>query len=505
MEMVAGLRKPILPSSKPDVRLNNQGIKVSPLEKKVVLQNKTIVYLWPSSIRCARKINYLPGVNVVIDFRKNFSQNVIISYICWKTVEIIAPKYCIPIFKKMLQEIEEISNLIPKPGVSSSSYKEELHSFIEKYSADGRGSGQRIPALKAIIDCAEQTAFNDLFRDAKNHILRKKSKKRISHHTSVSSKRGPFTKNEMSQIVAGLSTDKLNSREKFIIAFLLEVGCRGLSLARMTHNDIIMPVRGEIRSIRIPPVKQRSMKRDIPLSVRKGLSKRLGEYYSSYLDEIPDNIYRGGAGPLISELVSEADETINRMFDRHGWGVEKINRSLRTSARKLDLRSDDGARLNLSVYRFRHTLGLRMACTGSSAEEIASALGHSGTDSVAKYIRQGMAMSEYIDRAMSSSDTHLEASSTWQNPQLARKEMKKIMAIGECSKPTPCELHPGYSCYTCSKFKPSADVDHRESISQISAYFDFFIGKSSPQVASSASYLKQDLIMSVSMFTSQKE
>ncbi|MCC1498093.1 hypothetical protein [Alcanivorax sp. 1008] len=499
MEMVAGLKKPISPFSKPDTRLINQGVLVSPLQEKIVLKTGEVVYLWPKSIRRLKKVKYLPAVNVIIDFRKTFSEDVIISYICWRSVESIAPRYCIPVFKKLLYEIEEISKHIPKPRNHKDNYQDELHEFVRSYTINA--CGNKLLALKIFIDCAGLTPFKDLFVDAKKHMIKRKVKKRVSHHTGVSWGKGPFTKRETAQIIVGLNDDRLNSRDKFIIAFLLEIGCRGLSLAQMRHQDIVMHERGKIRSIRIPPVKLRTLKSDMPANIRKGISARLGECYANYLDDVSIISYRDGAGYLIGELRSESDEMAMKMFAPVEWGLEKINRSLRNSAKTLGLKADNGSPLRLSVYRFRHTLGLRMACIGSSAVEIAAALGHAGTEAVEKYIRQGSAMAQYIDSAMSSSETHLEASSSWKNPMLARKSMKKIMSIGHCSKASPCNLHPGYSCYTCARFQPSENIDHQESIEQITNYFDFFTGRSSSQIAASAIYLKDELIMRARMFS----
>jgi hypothetical protein len=115
-----------------------------------------------------------------------------------------------------------------------------------------------------------------------------------------------------------------------------------------------------------------------------------------------------------------------------------------------------------------------LALQGYPAEYIAEALDHLSTSTVKHYVRYTYEFSAYIDALTTQSSEVVAAVRAWEGKMVDQRQMqdsphvgRPIGSLGICMKDAACDYWPTVSCYSCSRFRPSREADHREAARHI--------------------------------------
>lgn len=143
-----------------------------------------------------------------------------------------------------------------------------------------------------------------------------------------------------------------------------------------------------------------------------------------------------------------------------------------------------GSLLNVSVRRFRYTLGSALASEGASMMELARILDHSDTGSVQCYYDTRSSIVAHLDEALASQFSEyvslfkgnvINSDDEAINGDIDEKHLlfvdehspEKQTSIGVCGELEVCHLDPPFSCYLCPKFQPYRSADHEHVLGNL--------------------------------------
>ncbi|WP_199775492.1 hypothetical protein [Microbulbifer pacificus] len=124
-------------------------------------------------------------------------------------------------------------------------------------------------------------------------------------------------------------------------------------------------------------------------------------------------------------------------------------------------------------HRFRHTVGTDLANEGRTEYEIASALLQKDGRSTRKYRQVSADLMKLIDEKMSD---HLAVVVNAFTGRIVRdrgeaingeQADRQIEDLAVCGSDAMCHLDVPYSCYSCPKFQPLLDGNHREALEHL--------------------------------------
>lgn len=157
------------------------------------------------------------------------------------------------------------------------------------------------------------------------------------------------------------------------------------------------------------------------------------------------------------------------------------------------------ADLSFNAIDLRHTGAQALADAGHDRESIRNFLGHKRTTAAKAYVTASRQQGELINRALGASKLYGNIMSLARGDFVSLEDMmnaaedkqiggvvgdRLVAGIGLCrSGQSHCSFNPVTSCYGCSKFMPSMDLEaHREAVSGMRAQVLTFVDghRSSP-------------------------
>jgi hypothetical protein len=161
-----------------------------------------------------------------------------------------------------------------------------------------------------------------------------------------------------------------------------------------------------------------------------------------------------------------------------------ISRRIRRLTQILSLRRFDGLegsqgdQLEIGMLRLRRTKGTSMVLNGATPFEVAEALDHQTTQTIAHYFKLNLDLIELIDVLQSKNPDIKAAADAWAGRLVAQSKKVhlpkiKIGKLGICSLGKQCPHHPTVTCYACKLFEPYLDGDHslaRKEIIEFKAF-----------------------------------
>lgn len=133
-----------------------------------------------------------------------------------------------------------------------------------------------------------------------------------------------------------------------------------------------------------------------------------------------------------------------------------------------------------TVYNFRHTFAQRMADSGCSATEVATALTHSTTETAQVYVESSPDMARIISEAIGKSEVYKDVPDLFAGRLVIKPEYDTapdenkvegvvdgtwMPGIGLCDVSIKlCDKSPILACHTCPKFMPLLDKEPHEAL-----------------------------------------
>lgn len=312
---------------------------------------------------------------------------------------------------------------------------------------------------------------------------------------------GPFTRMELHMIESALADNAIVSlRQKAAFLLARDWGLRPVQIALIASEDLgeddlgqfvnVCSVKGKTRSRLRRSVTNR-VKRYIAddtastlsaLSVESAAAgepvrERVRSLIGDAIDRLPSPLF-----PALRRTDSRIvrmcrdKKLIDYVLFADAW---QVGHDLRTLTEilalpnpRLGLLGSEDEVLKISAMRLRRTKGTSMVVAGASIEDVAEALDHVGTTSVAHYFRYNTDVHELINRACARSPEFAEAVTLWEGKIVSKQEHVKdaiVSGLGSCKLGRPCPHHPTVSCYACQMFRPWKEVDHRKSLEDIKA------------------------------------
>lgn len=169
-----------------------------------------------------------------------------------------------------------------------------------------------------------------------------------------------------------------------------------------------------------------------------------------------------------------------------------------------------GEGVTFTAVHLRHTGAQSLADAGHDREAIRNFLGHKNTEGADAYVRASRQQGELINRALGTSKLYNNILSLSRGEFVTLEEMlnapddrqiggvvgdRLVGGIGLCrSGQAQCRFNPVTSCYGCSKFIPSLDLEaHKEAVSGIRAQVLAFTGVAHQRTSPAALQLTQAL------------
>jgi hypothetical protein len=166
------------------------------------------------------------------------------------------------------------------------------------------------------------------------------------------------------------------------------------------------------------------------------------------------------AAPAIADYLLHADASL---ISRNARKLTQILCIARPGQRQ-DIHGDEY--LEIGLLRLRRTKGTSMVLNGASPLEVAEALDHQTTQTIAHYFKLNKDLIEWIDASQSKNVDIRTAADAWAGRLIASTEgvnfpKLQIGNLGICTLGQPCPHHPTVSCYSCKRFEPYIDGDHQ--------------------------------------------
>lgn len=141
-----------------------------------------------------------------------------------------------------------------------------------------------------------------------------------------------------------------------------------------------------------------------------------------------------------------------------------------------------------STIQLRHNLAQSLADQGASAEIIANIMGHNSTVPARAYIAATPKIAEIKTRALGKNNNYTDIMKMFSTGKIINKSdiekekwvkgiagMQYIVEIGGCTLDKICPKNPVYSCYTCDKFNPFKDGEHKKVLKGLQENIQKFI------------------------------
>jgi integrase len=399
--------------------------------------------------------------------------------------------------------LDSLSRVIlsEKAFSSESTFEKEVATQLSAIILENKDNQRVWLSIRIFVNYAYENefwGFNELLISKLDEIKisNKNAKIRVS---LLDHENGPFTRSEVAEIAQAIHRDKVSIQERVLVKLAMNFGLRPIQISLLRESDIYYDETVFAWYINIPRVKGRVAQlrrnqnnfilRELPEELALDLAKLIAsEKHLSQIDLDGKLLPR----PLFKRKERNSHFLAHKNLSEYAWHLnsQRITKKFATGlTKKLNLLSkhlkeDDGlpARLKLTCYRFRYTLGTRMVMEGKTSEEVAIALDHSSTASIEHYFRYNLDLIDFIDDTFDLSVILKNAVMRWQGYMIDEDNnsiggtlvrVSDIASLGKCLKTTQCKWHPTVSCYGCAKFHPFKDANHEAQLEVIKAERDF--------------------------------
>lgn len=441
-----------------------------------------------------------------------YSKYAYINYIaamCWIDTAITHSPASLNHQSEGFKKLSEIS-LSDKAFNSESIFVKEISSQLSAIILSNLSSQSVWSAVRQFVNYAIESGYwgfdeRVLFKLEEIVVPSAGSKQRVS---LLDHENGPFTRSEVAQIAIALQSENLSLQHKVMLKIAMHFGVRPIQMALLREEDVYYDKNTLAWYINIPRVKGRVAQlrrnqnnfllRELPQELANDILALITSEQHSELCDLTDN---RRPRPLFKRREINKHYLSDKTLIDYAWHMssKSISQTFTGSIQdSLNLRSayitgDDGnpLRLKINVYRFRYTLGTRMVLEGKTPEEVALALDHSNTASVAHYFRYNRDLIDFIDDSFDSSKAISNAVARWQgfiidegDDSVAGSLVRgrDLAGLGKCLKKSKCEWHPSVSCYGCGVFRPFKDADHAAQLKVIESEREFVRNNSSGPV-----------------------
>ena len=321
-------------------------------------------------------------------------------------------------------------------------------------------------------------------------------KKLGSAVTLLDDDQGPFTAKELIRIEQALQANVEWRRDRAMYYLCRDWGLRPIQLALLRVADLGSDAGGPY--IRVPSVKgiRRSRLRRSEKNMKKRyLSDEAASAIADYVENNHEEVRRiqlkvASDNNLPTTEVEKlpiplfpgtrSGSRIRRFYtspslrsyilhsDSHRFSaaIRKWGDMLKLPARYNGVDDQEISQMEFSAYRFRRTKATVMVISGHSPEDVAEALDHQTTENVKHYFKFNLDLIEFVNAAHNTSAEIAEAIAYWSGriTSAARESLSKEMHVanlGICKATEVCPHHPTVTCYSCPKFRPFKEADHR--------------------------------------------
>lgn len=333
-------------------------------------------------------------------------------------------------------------------------------------------------------------------------------KKHINNDTilTLDPEKGPFTQTEQNSLYQWMHDQfchgKLELEYYLYLRLIMIYGQRGTQLRMMVFDDFIKTEQGY--QIRIFWAKQKSLdagwrEKSEMFNLDKDLYNTVQAYKSIVLAQLklecPSRVdwdksikhvplfrrkqdYKGRCSKLTSVLVDLSDlqaleQGPQMMFHMTSGTISAWLVKMETMLGfPISPRTQQPLKISKG-HRFRHTLGTDLSNAGLDEWSIASALMHSGTETVRKYRQVSAELMGLIDEKMTD---HLALvvgafTGTIVTDHASAKNGDRVDRLIEdlavCGADATCHLDAPFTCYGCSKFQPFLGADHGSALERL--------------------------------------
>lgn len=306
---------------------------------------------------------------------------------------------------------------------------------------------------------------------------------------------GPLTREEMGLIRETLDNDNLPIPldSRVVTQLCVEWGMRPIQIALLKESDFHYNPQNGLYWLNVPRVKQKQKQRRGQFK-RRMLSERLGRLIEQMIkanqwtkaffgvDDMPLIQRRfgglkehGGVTSILRENVVNPNTDLYPEAKKHfsfHIGQHAILQRVKEVEKFLPMSPRTKSQFNLTVYRFRYTLGTASVTQGMTAVEVAERLDHSGTETVKHYFKNTEHLWEVIQSATSARIEQKDFVARFMSKDVLPSNMytkeiterKTFTTVGGCFKGSPCHLEPAVACYSCPEFKPNDNAEgHRHA------------------------------------------
>lgn len=288
--------------------------------------------------------------------------------------------------------------------------------------------------------------------------------------------KGPFSKEEIWQIVQALKLKQGEDRHQAVVMLHLELGINPLAAVRLRNMDLKrFETSGNLfYQLDVPRVKKRTPHRE---TKRRPISVQLGRLLERLQQGDPEDY-------LFHWLPNDNPSDV-------------IRRYMKLFARDASIVSPrTGQPLQITPRRFRYTLATHLAAEGASRFHIAELLDHSSLQYVAVYVETSPAITEqvadatdaamkpvirrFLGKIVESKSIESSVSPHQQivpaaTPHLLGAKLN-IGGIGVCGRNVVneglCASFPPMSCYLCPSFAAVRSGPHRELLASIEMFIE---------------------------------
>lgn len=317
---------------------------------------------------------------------------------------------------------------------------------------------------------------------------------------------GPFSDVELEAIQYAVNTayadGSIGLREFVLIWLFLLIGPRPSQIALLKIGDFRIEQLSDGTTtyfLKVPRIKQRHAAARSSFKERV-IAPQIGALIATLVNQLKQE---GGAGastldkPLFAAARSRA--MAPEGYEGHAVGTD-LARSVQAAIERLSVVSErTGLRINVTMTRFRRTLGTRAAMEGHGELVIAELLDHSDTQNVGVYVESRPEIVDRIDKALAmklapmaqafagmivfdeaDAERGDDPTSRIVHPGIA----PSMQPMGTCGKHGFCGLNAPIACYTCRSFQPWVDGPHEAVLDHLLAERERLATTSDLRVAS---------------------
>jgi integrase len=366
-----------------------------------------------------------------------------------------------------------------------------------------------LSVLSGVLKKWHSLGYPGIDRDVPNLLseLRLKGNAKGTAVATLDPEEGPFSDIELeaiqSAVNAAYADGSLTLREYVLVWLFMLIGPRPSQLALLKIRDFRIEKLADgtaTYQLRVPRLKQRHITARTSFKERI-IAPQIGALIAAYVTQLLRDLTNSEEANYDAPLFP-AVRTRHQLpdgYEGHSVGTD-LGRQIQSAIDRLVIVSErTGLSLNVTMTRFRRTLGTRAAMEGHGELVIAELLDHSDTQNVGVYVESRPEIVDRIDKAialklaplaqafagllvMDEADAERgdDPTSRIVDPGIA----PSMQPMGTCGKHGFCGLSAPIACYTCRSFQPWVDGPHEAVLDHLLAQRERLAATTDLRVAS---------------------